>query len=132
MMSKRTWIVWVVVACGSNSEPDDKDAAAIDMGAADSAPSDGPAADICTDCPKPSCSIACFPHEITAGESTTFFWMSDGQSCHLSCTNGVDMDVACEDENKSNFQNIQQTETCTLSAQGPGPLTMCQESVFVL
>lgn len=132
MMTKQALIVLLATACGSDSEPGGKDAAGIDMGAADSKPTDGPAPDICTDCPSPSCSIACFPHEVLQGESTTYFWESNGEHCHLSCTNGVDMDVACEDEDKASFQNLQQSETCTLTAEGPGPATTCEETVIVL
>lgn len=85
------------------------------------------------DGPPPTCSIACIPHHIRAGGSTTFYWSSDGDVCSLSCSGlGLQLDVPCIGEDSDDFQDLQETQECTLTATGPGGTVSCSDSVEVL
>ncbi len=102
-----------------------------DGGADDGVP-DGGADAGCTGCPLPTCSIACIPHHIRRGQSTTFYWSSDGSECSLSCPGlGLQLDVPCIGQDSSHFQDLQETQMCTLTATGPGGTVSCSESVVV-
>ncbi len=103
-----------------------------DGGAGDSGVPDGGADAGCTGCPPPTCSIACIPHDISRGQSTTFYWSSDGSACSLSCPGlGLQLDVPCIGQDSSHFQDLQETQTCTFTATGPGGIVSCSESVVV-
>jgi hypothetical protein len=79
----------------------------------------------------PTCSISCIPHHIQRGEGTTYYWNSNGSCCHLSCEIGVDMPVPCSGQNSNWFQNLQQAQSCTFRAIGPGGVSECVDPVVV-
>ncbi len=103
-------------------------------GATDSGASDGSGgADAsCRGCPPPTCSISCIPHHIQKGGSTTYYWNADGTTCSLSCPGlSLALDVSCKGQDSSHFQNLQQTQTCTFTATGPGGTVSCSDDVVV-
>ena len=103
-----------------------------DGGPADSGVPDGGADAGCPECPPPTCSIACVPHHISRGQSTTFYWSSNGSACSLSCPGlGLQLDVPCNGQDSSHFQNLQETQMCTFTATGPGGTVSCSDSVVV-
>jgi hypothetical protein len=86
----------------------------------------------CNGCPAPTCSIDCIPHDVSVGGSTTYYWSSNGTTCSLSCPGlNVQMSVPCMGQDSSHFQNLQQSETCTFTATGPGGTVSCSDTVFV-
>jgi hypothetical protein len=103
-------------------------------GLLDGAPqADGPAeAASCSGCPAPTCSISCIPHDISVGGSTTYYWNSNGSTCSLSCPGlKLNLSVPCMGQDSSHFQNLQQSEQCTLTATGPGGAVSCSDTVNV-
>lgn len=128
--------VLAIAACSGSESPSpdvgSADGVLADQGVSADGPSDRAFPDVCAECPRPTCQIACYPHVIQAGESTTFFWESNGERCHLTCTNDVDKDVPCKGEDSDSFQDMQKDHTCTLHTEGPGPARTCEETVIVL
>ncbi len=79
-----------------------------------------------------ACSISCIPHDIAKGGSTTFYWSSNGTTCSLSCPGlNLQMRVPCNGQDSSHFQNLQQTQTCTITAIGDGGTVTCSDDVMV-
>ena len=108
------------------------DAGVPDGGEGDAGVPDGGADAGCTGCPPPTCSISCIPHHILRGQSTTFYWSSDGSACSLSCPGlGLQLDVPCIGQDSSHFQNLQETQMCTFTPTGPGGTVSCSDSVTV-
>ena len=108
------------------------DAGVPDGGEGDAGVPDGGADAGCPECPPPTCSIYCIPHIIRRGQSTTFYWGSDGSACSLSCPGlGLQLDVPCIGQDSSHFQDLQQTQMCTFTATGPGGTVSCSDSVVV-
>ena len=87
----------------------------------------------CVGCALPSCSIGCVPHTVDEGDSTTFFWSSDGNDCRFACEGrAIDMDVPCMGDNTELFQDLQESIPCTLTARRGEVESSCSDIVIVL